>query len=97
MLTSTENRPDVVDLREIKLPKQRRKKSGPPCGVDFKRELTSRVLTSRGFHCMLSKEFTFLRCNWFYHTIYLKAIIGLLIDISFMNTLINIEKKNQLT
>ena len=28
-------------LREINLLKQRRKKSGPPSGVDFKRELTS--------------------------------------------------------
>ena len=26
-----------LTLREIKLLKQRRKKSGPPCGVDFKR------------------------------------------------------------
>ena len=42
-----------LTLREIKLLKQRRKKSGPPCGVDFKRELTSSVLTSRGFHCTL--------------------------------------------
>ena len=41
-----------LTLREIKLLKQRRKKSGPPSGVDFKRELTSSVLTSRGFHCM---------------------------------------------
>ena len=41
-----------LTLREIKLIKQRRKKSGPPCGVDFKRELTSSMLTSRGFHCM---------------------------------------------
>ena len=41
-----------LTLREIKLLKQRTKKSGPPCGVDFKRELTSSVLTSRGFHCM---------------------------------------------
>ena len=40
-----------LTLREIKLLNQRRKKSGPPCGVDFKRELTSSVLTSRGFHC----------------------------------------------
>ena len=40
-----------LTLREIKLLKQRRKKSGPPSGVDFKRELTSSVLTSRGFHC----------------------------------------------
>ena len=43
-----------LTLREIKLLKQRRKKSGPPCGVDFKRELTSSVLTSRGFHCISS-------------------------------------------
>ena len=48
VLTLTENRPEDVDF---KLLKQRRKKSGPPCGVDFKRELTSSVLTSRGFHC----------------------------------------------
>ena len=40
-----------LTLREINLLKQRRKKSGPPCGVDFKRDLTSSVLTSRGFHC----------------------------------------------
>ena len=44
-----------LTLREIKLLKQRRKKSGPPCGVDFKRELTSSVLTSRGFHCIFTK------------------------------------------
>ena len=41
----------MLTLREIKLLKQRRKKSGLPCGVDFKRELTSSVLTSLGFHC----------------------------------------------
>ena len=46
-----------LTLREIKLLKQRRKKSGPPCGVDFKRELTSSVLTSRGFHCILNNPF----------------------------------------
>ena len=40
-----------LTLREIELHKQRRKKSGPPSGVDFKRELTSSALTSRGFHC----------------------------------------------
>ena len=45
-----------LTLREIKLLKQRRKKSGPPSGVDFKRELTSSVLTSRGFHC-ISRSF----------------------------------------
>ena len=42
----------MLTLREIKLLKQRRKKSGPPYGVDFKRELTSSMLTSRGFHCI---------------------------------------------
>ena len=47
-----------LTLREIKLLKQRRKKSGPPSGVDFKRELTSSVLTSRGFHCSLIFEIT---------------------------------------
>ena len=41
-----------LTLREMNLLKQRRKKSGPPYGVDFKRELTSSVLTSRGFHCI---------------------------------------------
>ena len=41
-----------LTLREIKLLKTKKKKSGPPCGVDFKRELTSSVLTSRGFHCI---------------------------------------------
>ena len=45
-----------LTLREIKLLKQRRKKSGPPCCVDFKRELTSSVLTSRGFHCTCISE-----------------------------------------
>ena len=42
-----------LTLREIKLLKQRRKKPGLPCCVDFKQELTSSVLTSRGFHCNL--------------------------------------------
>ena len=51
MLTLTENRPDVVDLKRNKVTYTKKKKSGPPCGVDFKRELTSTVLTSRGFHC----------------------------------------------
>ena len=46
----------MLTLREIKLRKQRRKKSGPPCGVDFKRELTSSVLTSRGFHCRSNRS-----------------------------------------
>ena len=46
----------MLTLREIKLLKQRRKKSGPPCGVDFKRELTSSVLTSRGFHCRSNRS-----------------------------------------
>ena len=41
-----------LTLREVKLLKQRRKKSGPPCSVDFKGELTSSVLTSCGFHCI---------------------------------------------
>ena len=45
-----------LTLREIKLLKQRRKKSGPPCGVDFKRELTSSMLTSCGFHCTLGLQ-----------------------------------------
>ena len=52
VLTLTENRPKVVDFKRNQLLKQRRKKSGPPCRVDFKRELTSSVLTSRGFHCI---------------------------------------------
>ena len=57
-----------LTLREIKLLKQRRKKSGPPCGVDFKRELTSSVLTSRGFHCianylLLSNETNLMKDN----------------------------------
>ena len=48
-----------LTLREIKLLKQRRKKSGPPCGVDFKRELTSSMLTSHGFHCTCDCCFVF--------------------------------------
>ena len=52
VLTLTENRPDVVDFKRNKVTSTKKKKSGPPCGVDFKRELTSSVLTSRGFHCI---------------------------------------------
>ena len=52
-----------LTLREINLLKQRRKKSGPPYGVDFKRELTSSVLTSRGFHCIL---FVLMVCMFFH-------------------------------
>ena len=43
-----------LTLRENQLLKQRRIKSGSPCGVDFKRELTTSVLTSRGFHCTIT-------------------------------------------
>ena len=62
-----------LTLREIKLLKQRRKKSGPPCCVDFKRELTSSVLTSRGFHC--SKSFL----DW-------RQLTGSSFDLSVINT-----------
>ena len=50
-----------LTLREIKLlTLVKKKKSGPPCGVDFKRELTSSVLTSRGFHCIYNKLVFFI-------------------------------------
>ena len=52
VLTLTENRPVVVDFKRNKVTQTKKKKSRPPCGVDFKRELTSSVLTSRGFHCI---------------------------------------------
>ena len=68
VLTLTENRPKVVDFKRNQLLKQRRKKSGPPCRVDFKRELTSSVLTSRGFHCIfffyICSLIFFLRILW---------------------------------